>query len=86
MALTSQRKQYPVLRQGSEPPGWDARILQGSNCEFLHEYTGSGLCPIVIDDVLRGSDLVHKGKLSSFRIIGKLGWGSYSTVWLGRDM
>lgn len=87
MASTPQPKQYPVKRRQNSPsPGWDTTCVQGSDCEFLHEYTDGGLCPVVVDDILTGSDLVHKGKPCSFRIIGKLGRGSYSIVWLGREM
>ncbi|EGC41060.1 conserved hypothetical protein [Histoplasma capsulatum var. duboisii H88] len=87
MEPTPQPKQYPVKKhQASDSPGWTTTLFQGSECEFLHEYTDSGLCPVLIDDVLGGSDLVHKGKACSFRIIGKLGRGSYSTVWLGREI
>ncbi|OJD21945.1 serine/threonine protein kinase [Blastomyces percursus] len=81
-----QPKQYPLKkRQYSDSPGWDTTYFQGSECEFLREYTDNGLCPVLIGDVLCGSDLVHLGKQCSFRIIGKLGRGSYSTVWLGRE-
>ncbi|KLJ08651.1 hypothetical protein EMPG_15915 [Blastomyces silverae] len=87
MEPTPQPKQYPVKKhQASDSPGWDTTLFQGSECEFLHEYTDGGLCPVLIDDVLAGSDLVHNGKPCSFRIIGKLGRGSYSTVWLGREI
>lgn len=86
MESTLHPKQYPVKKhQGSDSPGWDTMCLQGSDCEYLHEYTDSGLCPVLIDDILTGSDLVHEGKTCSFRIIGKLGRGSYSIVWLGRE-
>ncbi|KKZ63268.1 hypothetical protein EMCG_02388 [[Emmonsia] crescens] len=87
MDPTLQPKQYPVKKhQASNSPGWGTTLFQGSECEFLHEYTDNGLCPVLIDDLLSGSDLVHKGKPCSFRIIGKLGRGSYSTVWLGREI
>ncbi|OAX85558.1 serine/threonine protein kinase [Emergomyces africanus] len=65
--------QYPVNRhQASYSPGWGTTLFQGSECEFLHEYTDGGLCPVLVDDVLGGSDLVHEdeGKQCSFRIIG----------------
>ncbi|OJD13973.1 serine/threonine protein kinase [Emergomyces pasteurianus Ep9510] len=87
MKPAPQPKQYPVKkRQGSKSPGWGTTLFQGSECEFLHEYTDGGLCPVLIDDVLGGSDLVHNEKTCSFRVIGKLGRGSYSTVWLGRKI
>ncbi|EER38187.1 conserved hypothetical protein [Histoplasma capsulatum H143] len=87
MEPTLQPKQYPVKKhQGSKSPGWDTTLFQGSECEFLRDYTDNGLCPVLIDDVLGGSDLIDEGKSCSFKIIGKLGRGSYSTVWLGRDI
>ncbi|EDN05817.1 predicted protein [Histoplasma mississippiense (nom. inval.)] len=86
MEPTLQPKQYPVKEQGTSAPGWGTTNFQGSECEFLRDYTDNGLCPVLIDDVLSGSDLIDKGKSCSFRIIGKLGRGSYSTVWLGRDI
>lgn len=87
MGSTPRPEQFPVRSyRRPETAHWDAMVRQGSDCEFLHEYTGDGLCPVIINDVLGGADLVYKGKQCSFHIIGKLGWGSYSTVWLGRDM
>lgn len=85
MGSALQREQCPVWRPGSDSPGWAIAHLQGSDCEFLYEYTDNGLCPVLIDDVLDGLDLVLK-KPCSFKIIGKLGWGSDSTVWLGKEM
>lgn len=86
MESTSETKQFPVKeRQGTCSPGWGTSLFQGSQCEFLRDYTDGGLCPILIDDVLDGPDLIHNGKACSFKIIGKLGEGSYSTVWLGRE-
>lgn len=73
MDSTIQRKQYPLMKPGTSSPGWTIPHPQGRDCEFLRAYTDSGLCPVLIDDVLSGLDLVH-GKQCSFRIIGKLGW------------
>ncbi|KAK2766912.1 hypothetical protein FQN54_006227 [Arachnomyces sp. PD_36] len=80
------QKQYSVKeRQGTSCPGWDTQYFQGSECEYLLDYNEGGLCPVHIDDVFDGSDLIHEGKPCAFRITGKLGRGSYSTVWLARD-
>jgi hypothetical protein len=81
-----QPEEFPVNRgRGSPSPGWNAALNQGSKCEFPRDYTNDGLCPILIQDKLGGEDLVHNGKECSFEIIGKLGRGAYSTVWLGRE-
>ena len=90
MESTPHPKQYPVkIRQDSPSPGWATTLFQGSECEYLRDYTDGGLCPVHIDDVINGSDLLRgeedEERTCSFRIIGKLGRGSYSTVWLGRE-
>ncbi|KAG5349092.1 hypothetical protein C0989_006065 [Termitomyces sp. Mn162] len=43
--------------------------------ENLERYTPGGYHPVHIDDVIKGR----------YRIVHKLGFGSYSTVWLARD-
>ncbi|OCH88852.1 kinase-like protein [Obba rivulosa] len=49
--------------------GWE-------DCEEpLEEYAPSGYYPVTIGDVLR----------SEYRVVSKLGWGVYSTVWLARQ-
>ncbi|WEW61319.1 hypothetical protein PRK78_006809 [Emydomyces testavorans] len=80
-------KQYPVkpCRYTSDP-GWIATRFEGSHCEKLIEYTEGGLCPILVDDMLEGNDLLHLGQHCRLKIVGKLGQGSYSTVWLGKDI
>lgn len=47
----------------------------GIACEWAEEYRPGGLHPIQLDDVLDGR----------YRIMRKLGYGSFSTVWLGVD-
>lgn len=61
------------------------------DCESLLAYENGGLCPIILGDVLSGVDILQKeegGKdeVCSFKVLGKLGYGSYSTVWLGREV
>ncbi|PGH06801.1 serine/threonine protein kinase [Helicocarpus griseus UAMH5409] len=87
MESTPQPKQYPVKTHGDlVSPCWIQTHLEGSDCEYLINYNEGGLCPVVMDDVLSGSDLIHGEKPCSFKILGKLGWGSYSNVWLGREI
>jgi hypothetical protein len=45
------------------------------NCEPTHRYYDGTYYPICIGDVLH----------NRYRIIHKLGWGGFSTVWLARD-
>lgn len=66
-------------------PYWTTTYLDGEYCERLVEYGPGGLCPVLVDDILSGQDLVHEGRRCSFKIIGKLGHGAYSTVWLSRN-
>ncbi|KAK2760275.1 hypothetical protein FQN54_002343 [Arachnomyces sp. PD_36] len=63
MESTLPRKQYPVLKPGSTSPGWGGP--QSSDCESLRDYTDSGLCPVLLDDVLSGLDLMHNERPDS---------------------
>lgn len=80
--------QYPVKRSRLDPgSGWFPKGGSGINCESLSAYEDGGLCPIVHKDILSGPDLLQQQRTTcSFKIVGKLGHGSYSTVWLGRDL
>lgn len=80
--------QYLVKRHHQDPGyGWFPEAVDGMGCESILAYSHGELFPIVHDDILRGVDLLQQQKTTcSFRIIGKLGCGSYSTVWLGRDL
>lgn len=73
---------YTVQGEGLEPV-WKTRYCDGEDCEWLSAYNPGGLCPVVIGDVLSGPDILHDGEVCSFEVMGKLGHGSYSTVWLG---
>lgn len=46
------------------------------HAECLERYRPGGCHPIVVGDILSSS------QSSSYRIVQKLGWGSFSTVWL----
>lgn len=43
--------------------------------ERLEKYKPGGYHPIIIDDILH----------TRYRILGKLGYGGYSTIWLAQD-
>lgn len=46
------------------------------NCEPLEDYRPGGYHPVKTSEILNGR----------FKIIRKLGWGMYSTVWMGEDI
>ncbi|KAK2758254.1 hypothetical protein FQN54_004099 [Arachnomyces sp. PD_36] len=79
--------QYPVKVTRFGPgSGWYSKLPNGMNCESLLKYECGGFCPIVHGDILSGQDLLQQQKtVRSFTIIGKIGHGSYSTVWLAKD-
>ncbi|KMP03640.1 hypothetical protein CIRG_03332 [Coccidioides immitis RMSCC 2394] len=81
-----------LSRTPSPPPpnyvgnGWRLRGLNGYHSETIEKYVHNFWCPIVVGDVLCGDNLLQPGQEPcSFRILGKLGFGAYSTVWLGWD-
>src|SRR2546421_5505777 len=77
----------PRLQAPKHTPAgvWKNEHGDGDGCERLKEYGDGGLCPIIIDDELSGEDIYDQKKYQ-FRIIGKLGYGAYATVWLARNM
>lgn len=46
-------------------------------CEWVEDYRPGGYHPVLLGDVF------HDGQ---YKVIRKLGEGSYSTVWLARDL
>lgn len=79
--------QYPIKPLEYTPgPGWILAQTALDHSEVLLDYGDDGLCPIILDDVLVGHDLYEDGKTHSLKVVGKLGHGSYSTVWLVRDL
>ncbi|EFW22650.1 conserved hypothetical protein [Coccidioides posadasii str. Silveira] len=81
-----------LSRTPSPPPpnyvgnGWRLQGLNGYHSETIEKYVHNFWCPIVVGDVLCGDNLLQPGQEPcSFRILGKLGFGAYSTVWLGWD-
>jgi serine/threonine-protein kinase SRPK3 len=49
----------------------------GVCAEPLHRYTAGGYYPVHLGDVLKNG---------RYKIIHKLGWGGYATVWAARDL
>lgn len=47
----------------------------GTPCEWGESYHPGGYCPVHIQDIFH----------DRYRVIRKLGYGSYSTVWLAVD-
>ncbi|KAK2811140.1 hypothetical protein FQN49_008488 [Arthroderma sp. PD_2] len=70
--------EYPICRGES---CWGTEFGNIEFCENAYNYRPGGLCPVLLGDTLEGEDL-QKGTNCSFGVIGKLGYGSYSTVWL----
>lgn len=58
------------------------------SCENLAMYRTYDYHPIVLGDVLpkAGTCETNKSKAARYRIIQKLGFGAFSTVWLARDI
>ncbi|KAI2076298.1 hypothetical protein LOZ39_002865 [Ophidiomyces ophidiicola] len=73
------------VRPRGKGVGWETEYFDGSDCELLAQYTEGGLCPVLLDDTLRGENLLCRGQHCFFTVVGKLGRGSYATVWLVKD-
>lgn len=54
-------------------PSFEYQLIEG--VERLERYRPGGYHPVLIDDVLN----------DRYRVVHKLGHGSYSTIWLSRD-
>jgi hypothetical protein len=46
------------------------------DAEPLHRYGRGGYCPVTLGETL---------KSGRYKVLHKLGWGGYSTVWAARD-
>ncbi|KAL2756966.1 hypothetical protein ACRALDRAFT_1075710 [Sodiomyces alcalophilus JCM 7366] len=65
-----------LCSRGSRPPVTPKRTYEWiDSLESLEDYRPGGYHPVVIGDILG----------DRYRIINKLGFGSYSTIWLARD-
>ena len=78
MMFTSTTHQHPPIEETSHPSGTTKRRFQeiSAPTEWIEDYKPGGFHPLHIGDLL--SD-------SRYKILRKLGYGSYSTVWLAKD-
>lgn len=69
----------PTSTPPSSPPNYDERRFKTiiSPCEWIEDYRPGGYHPVHLGDLY---------KEDQYKIIRKLGQGSYSTVWLARDI
>ena len=51
-------------------------LLRSDRCEKIEDYVTGGLHPVHLGDVLA----------NKYRVVHKLGWGGFSTVWLTRNL
>lgn len=65
----------PTTTSDEEQQQEPTYMWMGDDIEDLERYTKGGYHPVNIDDEIYGR----------YRIVHKLGFGSYSTVWLARD-
>src|SRR5215471_12673337 len=80
--IHSSRLSMPQLHQLETPPQeipqnhsqWRFRPV-GSPSEWIEEYRPGGYHPVELGDVFE----------NKYKVVRKLGYGSYSTVWLARD-
>lgn len=54
----------------------DSTQSEDEDCEDARDYRRGGYHPVTLGDVYRGR----------YKVLRKLGWGHYSTVWLVQDM
>jgi serine/threonine protein kinase len=70
--MASSRPATPPTEPPQDPQLWRFEDV-GATCEWAEEYCPGGFHPVNLGDTF------HQGK---YRVIRKLGDGSYSTVWL----
>jgi serine/threonine protein kinase len=63
-------------------------VASEGTCEDLLDYKPGGFHPIALGDILpKPQSCVNDlGKAPQYRVITKLGYGAFATVWLARDL
>jgi hypothetical protein len=84
-SATLDRRSFIAAMDTSSPPTPPSRALKDDElrfrtitlpCEWVEDYRPGGYHPVVLGDVFN----------RQYKVIRKLGEGSYSTVWLARDL
>ncbi|KAG6094212.1 hypothetical protein E4U31_006375 [Claviceps sp. LM219 group G6] len=66
-----------IMYHHVQMPGWPSqRYSGGMDAESLHRYEPGGYHPVALGDVLKNG---------RYKILHKLGWGSFATTWAARD-
>jgi hypothetical protein len=83
-ATLGQRSPIAAMSTSSPPTPPSRALIDGERrfktitlpCEWVEDYRPGGYHPVVLGDVFN----------RQYKVIRKLGEGSYSTVWLARDL
>lgn len=79
-ALVTTCLQQPSPHNSTSPTNWWSTHRCDIYAEPLHRYQRGGYHPVHLGDCFEGT----KGR--KYRVLHKLGWGGYSTVWAARDL